>query len=424
MRNSLLILVLVGFAMLNSKAQESRTITLPLLYDAIEQNNPISGIKPILDSLKSLQIKSINTTLYPKLDVNASASWQSDVTEVNIPIPGVTIPKLDRDQYRLSLDIAQVIWDGGSTSARKGLVNAQVEGDISSIQSELYTMRDKINEAFFSLILIDITQNQLALMKEELSARLASLESGVNQGVILPSAISSLRAETIRLEQKMIELPSRKKSLQSLLESLTGMKFSSADIFTLPVINDIEGNILNRPELLTFSLQKRQFDAHSNLVSKKRMPLISAFVTSGYGKPGQNMLSNEWNPYLMAGARITWNIWDWNVNKREREQLSIQKIIIEQRQLAFERGIESATNASENQIETLTKQLDLDVEVVELLEGVKRKSESQLTNGVISSTEYLADFNAAARAKLDMEYRKILLAKEKVKVCYLLGLDF
>ncbi|NHB67267.1 TolC family protein [Perlabentimonas gracilis] len=424
MRRALVLVAIAVLSILSIKGQETRTITLQMLYDAVEQNHPISGINPLLDSLKNLQIKNANASYLPKVDVNASASWQSDVTEVNIPFPGVTIPTPDRDQYRLSLDVGQIIWDGGVTSARKEIAIAQAEAEKSSVRTELYSLKDRVNEVYFSIILIDVTQKQLELMRTELASRLESLEAGVNNGVVLPSAIAGIKAEIIRLEQKMMELPSRKKSMISLLESLTQLDFYATDNFVPPIVNEANSSKLNRPELLTFTSQKSLFDARSSLVSKKRMPIISAFVSSGYGKPGLNMLSNEWNPYLMAGARLTWNIWDWNTTNREREQLSIQKRVIDQRLQAFEQGIESAVKSSDNQIETLTKQLELDSEIIELLYDVKRKSESQLANGVISSTEYLADFNAAARAKLDMEYRKILLNKEKVKLYYILGIDF
>lgn len=424
MRRALVLVAIAVLSILSIKGQETRTITLQMLYDAVEQNHPISGINPLLDSLKNLQIKNANASYLPKVDVNASASWQSDVTEVNIPFPGVTIPTPDRDQYRLSLDVGQIIWDGGVTSARKEIAIAQAEAEKSSVRTELYSLKDRVNEVYFSIILIDVTQKQLELMRTELASRLESLEAGVNNGVVLPSAIAGIKAEIIRLEQKMMELPSRKKSMISLLESLTQLDFYATDNFVPPIVNEANSSKLNRPELLTFTSQKSLFDARSSLVSKKRMPIISAFVSSGYGKPGLNMLSNEWNPYLMAGARLTWNIWDWNTTNREREQLSIQKRVIDQRLQAFEQGIESAVKSSDNQIETLTKQLELDSEIIELLYDVKRKSESQLANGVISSTEYLADFNAAARAKLDMEYRKILLNKEKVKLYYLLGEEF
>lgn len=424
MRRALVLVAIAVLSILSIKGQETRTITLQMLYYAVEQNHPISGINPLLDSLKNLQIKNANASYLPKVDVNASASWQSDVTEVNIPFPGVTIPTPDRDQYRLSLDVGQIIWDGGVTSARKEIAIAQAEAEKSSVRTELYSLKDRVNEVYFSIILIDVTQKQLELMRTELASRLESLEAGVNNGVVLPSAIAGIKAEIIRLEQKMMELPSRKKSMISLLESLTQLDFYATDNFVPPIVNEANSSKLNRPEVLSFTSQKSLFDARSSLVSKKRMPIISAFVSSGYGKPGLNMLSNEWNPYLMAGARLTWNIWDWNTTNREREQLSIQKRVIDQRLQAFEQGIESAVKSSDNQIETLTKQLELDSEIIELLYDVKRKSESQLANGVISSTEYLADFNAAARAKLDMEYRKILLNKEKVKLYYILGIDF
>lgn len=424
MRRTLVLTVLIVLSVFCLYGQEARPITLQMLYDAVDQNHPISGINSLLDSVKNLQIKNANASYLPKVDVNASASWQSDVTEVNIPFPGVTIPTPDRDQYRLSLDVGQIIWEGGVTSARKEIAIAQAEAEKSSVRTELYSLKDRVNEVYFSIILIDVTQKQLELMRTELASRLESLEAGVNNGVVLPSAIAGIKAEIIRLEQKMMELPSRKKSMISLLESLTQLDFYATDNFVPPIVNEANSSKLNRPEVLSFTSQKSLFDARSSLVSKKRMPIISAFVSSGYGKPGLNMLSNEWNPYLMAGARLTWNIWDWNTTNREREQLSIQKRVIDQRLQAFEQGIESAVKSSDNQIETLTKQLELDSEIIELLYDVKRKSESQLANGVISSTEYLADFNAAARAKLDMEYRKILLNKEKVKLYYILGIDF
>ncbi len=424
MRCKFALTILAVLSILSLNGQETRTITLQMLYNAVEQNHPISGINPLLDSVRNLQVKNANASYLPKFDVNASASWQSDVTEVSIPFPGVTIPTPDRDQYRLSLDIGQVIWDGGVTLARKELASAQTEAEKSSVSTELYSLKDRVNDAFFSIILVDVTHKQLDLMRAELVARLEALQAGVDNGVVLPSAIATLRAEIIKLDQKMLDLPSRKESLVNLLESLTQIDFSATDSFVLPVVSKSKNSIINRPELLGFTSQKSLFDARSSLVSKRRMPILSAFVSSGYGKPGLNMLSNEWNTYLMAGARLTWNIWDWNNTKRERQQLAVQKNIIDLRLKSFEQGVESAVKSTNTRIETLAKQLELDSEIIELLEGVKRKSESQLANGVISSTEYLADFNAAARAKLEMEYRKIILNKEKVKLYYLQGVDF
>jgi len=415
------ILLLFGF---NGFSQEIRIVTLPMLYQAFEENHPVTSIKTTLNDVNSLQLENLSKAYLPKLDVNSTATWQSDVTQVEIPFPGMNIPKPDNDQYRLTIDVSQIIWDGGSTAARKKMALAQLNADVGQISNEIYTIKEKIIDAFFSLIILDISYNQLLLMKNELYARLETLQSGVKEGVVLESATLNLKAETLRLEQKLIEIPSLKASMVKTLESITKLDINVDDTFQLPEYKDDFSTTILRPELESFAFQKGLLDSRSNLISRNRMPKISGFVTSGYGKPGLNMLSNDWNTYVVVGARLSWNIWDWNVTNREREQIAIQKSIIDSRTRVFEDNLGSAITSVENKIDVLEKQLALDNQVIELLEQVKKKSESQLTNGLVSSTEYLTDFNAAARAKLDREQRKVQLVKEKTRLMYLLGTEF
>jgi len=406
-----------------SFSQENKTFSLQMLYEAFEMNHPISKINPALDSVTALQISNIRTTYLPKMDFNATATWQSDVIEfnINLPIPGIVFPSPDPDQYKLTLDVTQVIWDGGATKVRKEIAQSQLNADKSSIVNELYSFRDKINDAFFSVILLNVGLDQLKLMHEELNARLETLKSGVREGVVLPSAGLSLEAEILRLEQKMIEIPARKASLFKVIESLTGLTISPSDSLVLPNIKVENENTILRPELSAFESQKSLFDSRAKLTSAKRMPVVSGFVTAGYGKPGLNMLSADWDNYIVAGARLSWNIWDWNQAKREREQLKIQSSVIDFRRKAFSEAVNSQISSSLSEIETLNQQIEKDEKIVSLLDEVKAKSASQMANGTKSSSEFLSDFNAAARAKLDMEQRKIMLEKEKTKLNYLIG---
>lgn len=421
--SQILLLLIVSACTLT--AQEQRIVTLPMFYRALEHQNPISAINLVLDSVNALQVKNLKTSYYPKLDFNASASWQSDVTSIdlntqNLPF-SLDMPSPDRDQYKVTIDISQIIWDGGKTSARKDLVYAQHKAELGSITSEVFNLRERVNEAFFAILLLDISQERLNMMTQELTVRKESLESGVREGVILPSVLQSLQSEILRLQQKLLELAAQKASLSISLEKLTGLKVDITDKFVQPELTDEKSIPYSRPEIYNFAHRRDVFDARSNLTSRMRMPTLAGFISSGYGKPGLNMLSNEWNPFVVVGARLSWNIWDWNFTNREREQLLIQKSIIDLRQKAFEDGLESAVVSTENQIEMLKQQLLLDTQVTKLLDEVKQRSESQLTNGTITSSEFLGDFNAAARARLDMEYREILLIKEKVKLRYLLG---
>jgi len=206
-----------------------------------------------------------------------------------------------------------------------------------------------------------------------------------------------------------------------MIETFTGADLAENPEFILSGLSNESEVTLFRPELESFELQKKVFDSMSDLTSKKRMPTLGAFVSAGYGKPGLNMLSNDWNTYVLAGAKLSWNIWDWNSTKREKQQLMIQKSIVNRRKESFCDAVNSQIESCLNDIHTLNQQLEKDEEIVSLLNTVKEKSSSKLDNGVISSSEYLSDFNSAARASLDMEYRKVLLDKEKTKLYFLMG---
>ncbi|MCB0469375.1 MAG: TolC family protein, partial [Flavobacteriaceae bacterium] len=51
----------------------------------------------------------------PQLNLEAQATYQSDVTEV--PLPNSPIEPLNKDQYRATLSINQLIYNGGLTDA-------------------------------------------------------------------------------------------------------------------------------------------------------------------------------------------------------------------------------------------------------------------------------------------------------------------
>jgi len=53
----------------------------------------------------------------------------------------------------------------------------------------------------------------------------------------------------------------------------------------------------------------------------------------------------------MVGAQFNWKIWDWKHTNREKQQLSIQKLIIEDNQQAFDKNL--AVTLSEAEIVTV-----------------------------------------------------------------------
>jgi len=392
------------------------TISLIDLYKAVEIGNPLSKIPTGMDSIYQLKRKNLENNFLPKLDFNASATWQSEVTslDINVPIPGFSVPKADKDQYKVALDVTQLIWDGGSTKAKKEMELQSNTLDKSRVDAEVYSVKDRITNLYFSLLMLKVTENQLNLMCVDLDKRIQELESSVKAGFILNSTLDGIKAEKLKLLQSIDAIPAQRKSLISSLKSLTGVVINEGDNFIIPTPDSLASLTCLRPEFNGFTYQQNVLDASSNLIARKRYPVLAGFASAGYGKPGLNMLSNSWNTYYMFGAKLSWNIWDWNSAKKEKQQLKIQEHIVDYRKQTYLDAYQSQIDGIISEIQKLNNQLSKDKEIVQLLHQVTEQSASSLKNGSTTSAIYLADFNSESRAKLDLELRKIRLSQQRV----------
>lgn len=409
---------------LTLSAQEGRpTVTLNELHKLVGEVGRLSGMGRAIDSVQRLQLKNISAIWFPRLDANVQATWQSDVVSISVPFPGVTIPSPTNDQYKLTLDASQIIWDGGVTSERKSMANAQAELDKSVVGSEIYSVRERINDAFFGILLLDISEKQLRLLESELNSRINEVESRAIHGVVLQSAVNQLKAEQLKLQQRLMEIPSRRKSLVATIETLTQTKIESNAIFIVPTISVSERNEIIHPDLMQFDAQSKLLNASINLSVKKRYPTVAAFATAGYGKPGLNMISNEWDFFTVVGAKASWNIWDWNTAHRERQQMSIRKNMNSTRKMAVTDALSLKILTAEKEIEMLQKQLESDKQIIELLHQAEQETALRLLNGVASATDYLISLNAVSRANLEMEIRELSVIRERVRIAFYCGTD-
>ncbi|NOU17996.1 MAG: TolC family protein [Bacteroidales bacterium] len=415
--------LLIGFNPLYSNGQD--TIRLADLFKALNSSNPISKIPSSIDSVYQLKQSNLKVNYLPKLDINGSATWQSDVTALNIslPIPGFSVPKPNHDQYKVTLDISQLIWDGGSTKSRIELEERNRILERNRIDVEMYGLKERLTNLYFNLVLLDVTKNQFELMQKDLARRVFELESGVRAGMVLSSTVDAIKAEQLKLLQNLDAIPAQKNSLISSIRAITGIVINESDKYLLPSPIELSDFSCLRPELSGFGFQKDLMNASSNLVSRKRYPILAGFAQGGYGKPGLNMLSNNWDTFYLLGAKLSWNIWDWNLASKEKQQFKIQQDMIDRRKDVYLNGYNAQIESIKAEISKLRNQLEKDNEIINLLHGVTERSSSSLKNGTITSANYISDFNAESRARLDMETRKIMLSLQIVTLYNLTGND-
>lgn len=169
------LLLLFGLAPLLLPAQES--LTLQKSYVLAEKNYPLAKQTNLLDEQAESEINILNKEKLPQLDFNAQASYQSDVIEFPGQIPNSNIATPNKDQYRAKLDASQLIYNGGSMAARANLKTAEIETQRQVVAVNLYTLKTRVNQNFFHVLLFQEQVNLLLSKKKQLETRAREIES-------------------------------------------------------------------------------------------------------------------------------------------------------------------------------------------------------------------------------------------------------
>ncbi len=176
------------------------------------------------------------------------------------------------------------------------------------------------------------------------------------------------------------------------LSSLLGIDLKNNTSFETPLVNiDVSSPVL-RPEIELFDLKQLELDNSEKLLSKTNSLKLSSFATGGYGNPGLNMLDNSFQTFYIAGLQLNWKVFDWNKTKLERQSLAINKDIISNEKEVFDLKTSIEMNEQQIEIEKINNLINSDEKIMELRKEVLEMKDSQLKNGVITSSDYLTEF--------------------------------
>jgi len=350
-------------------------VTREQCYAWARENYPNLKHSEFYSAIAGLKTRNLKAAYLPSATLKGQATYQSDVTRVDIPVPGIEIPTISKDQYKLFLEFQQNIWDGGLTRALK---NKEV----------------------------------LEVQQEILKEKIKVLESGVRNGVIDPSAPDAVKAEILNVRQTMLEVETGYRTALKVLSILTGKALETTVILKTETVIPDRGEP-ERPELGLFASQESQLDYKARLLDKSRNPRIYGFGQGGLGRPGLNMLSDDFKPFYLIGIGVSWNVLDWEKTNREKQVIGLQKKMIRTQQETFEQNLSLLLEQQKETIEKMEKLIESDQQIIDLRKKIADSSASKLKNGTIRTADYIADLNAAILAQLKLETHRIQL-KEAV----------
>jgi len=396
-------------------AQQKQMLSLSKAYELAQQNYPLIKQKDLLKQTASINIDNLSKAFLPQVSLSGQATYQSEVTEVKVPIPGVTINSSSKDQYKILADINQLIYDGGNIKEQKNIQQLNEDAEQQKVEVELYKLKERINQLFIGVLFLDEQLKQVDLIKADLNIGIRKTEAQVKNGVAFKSNLNVLNAELLKADQRAIEIKASRKGFtdvlglfinQSLPEDVQLQKpFTESAVIT---------NEIQRPELKLYSTQEKLLNGQFKLIDSRNKPRASLFVQSGYGRPGLNFLKNDFDFFYTTGVRFNWSLGGLYTWKNDKQLIGLNKKSVEVQKETFLLNTNTALKLQQAEVDKLNQLIAKDNEIIDLREKVKEAAKAQLENGVITANDYLREVNAEDQARQSLITHQVQLLQAQI----------
>lgn len=372
---------------------------IQLAYD----NYPQIQEYNLIELTRKYDISNAATAWAPQLNVSGKASWQSVVVEMPFDIPGMKFD-IPHDQYGISADLTQQIWDGGATSVKRKLVDAGADVKSRQLDVNLYSIRSRVQNIYLGINLIDRQISLNEVLSESLKRTLDEMESMVENGVAYASDRDQIKVSILSCDQQKIALQTDRKAYVQMLSMLTGTDMQNYT-FEEPEVDAYNASYgeISRPELALYDAQSKQIDLQKHQLNVNLSPRLNLNLQAGYGRPGLNMLSGKFDPYFVAGLKMQWNLGGFYTikNDRRKSDAEASKLELARKSFLLNTSIEALEKQSE--IEKAADVMRRDGEIISLRQSIRETAENQYKEGVIKMNDYLGMLDDEFNARLNSD---------------------
>ena len=415
---------IISFALI-MMATAIQAQTLEECQLAAEKNYPIIKQYDLISQTTQLTVKNIQKGWLPQIAIAAQAIYQSDVTswpesmKATFQQLGVNMKGLSKDQYKIGIDLQQTIYDGGTISSLRSIARQEEKVQKAQVETNLYQVRKRVNEMYFSLLLL----NEQIKLNDDVKALLLSSEkklaSMLKGGTIATSDFENIRAERLSVEQQNESLKSQRQMLQHLLSTFCGIKVSNIQK-PAPFETTISSN--KRPEMLLFDNQLQLSSVKEKALNSQVRPKLGVFAQGFYGYPGLNMfedmMNRKWSLNGMVGVKLSWNVGALYSLKNDKAKLRLQREMTENAREIFLFNNQLEEIQQNENIKRYHTMKQADDEIIMLRTNIRKAAESKLSHGIIDINNLLREINNENAAKIQQTIHDIEMLKEMYNLKY------
>ena len=308
-----------------------------------------------------------------------------------------------------------------NTSALKKLQQQNSLVEERKVDVELYQLKNRVNQLYFGVLYQDELLKQVSLLLNDIQVGIDKVRPQVENGVSLRSNLQVLQAQALQTQQKAIEIKNTRKGLLQALSVLLNQPLEENSQLSMPQPLALTDTSLSRPELKLYKEQAELLRGQQRLINAKNLPKASAFVQAGYGRPGLNMLSNEFDMFYISGIRLNWSIGSLYTKKREKQLLEASRQTVELQKETFVLNTQSQLQQQKAEIEKFAELVRSDKAIIELRSSITEAAKAQLENSVITSSDYLREVNAEDAARQSLIIHQIQLLQAEVNYSITVG---
>lgn len=390
-----LLFILIGCLTLGATAQ-----TLEECQQAASSNYPLIRQYDLIARTTDLTVANINKAWLPQVVASAQATYQSDVAswpeqmQTMLGQMGLEMEGLKKDQYRVGIDVNQTLYDGGTIRSQAAIAREQGNVDAAQTEVNLYAVRQRVNEMYFALLLLDENIKLNQDMQDLLATSEKKLESMYRHGTAAESDYNAIRAERLNVVQQMSVLKSQRQALTRMLSAFCGIEVNEP---VKPAAGEVAMATNNRPELALFDSQLRLAAARDRQLDAQLMPRLNLFASGFYGYPGYNMFEDmvhhRWSLNGMVGVKLNWNIGSLYTRRNDKAAVNLQRQMIETNRETFLYNNRLDQIRLDEELSLYRDLVKQDAEIISLRTSVRKSAESRLNHGIIDINDLLKEIN-------------------------------
>jgi len=394
---------------------QSQSLSLQKAYELAQQNYPLIKQRELIKQTSEYSEENLGKGFLPQINLSGQATYQSAVTQVKLPAPGIFIEPLSKDQYRILGDVNQLIYDGGAIKQQKGIQYLSNEVEQQKIEVELYKLKERINQIFLGVLFLDEQLKQVDLVRSDLNNGITRVEAQVNNGVALKSNLNVLKAELLKTDQRAIEIKATRKGYIDVLSLFINQSLPENIKLEKPVVaGSVLNNDIQRPELKLYSTQEKLLGGQYKVIGSRNKPKASLFFQGGYGRPSLNLFTNDFDFFYTTGLRLNWSIGGFYTEKREKKIIELNQKAIDIQKEVFLFNTNTQLKQQQSEFDKLQKLIATDNDIIDLRIKVKDAAKAQLENGVITANDYLREVNAEDQARQSLITHQIQLLQAQI----------